>query len=415
MADLDALLQCTYGSAAFQLADYTYSEEPIMQDGVGRVGTKKTVSGKGWIEGTDPADFASKLADARAGFRVVARDFRVIGLGGTTEVEILAAYCRDFGPHVAFKLAEQGSGTALKKDVEFTVTGVLAFDEAGSGGIGGVSDGFGVSVDVKSDGLRRVARKGFVSQSGAAEIYQGTVLPAILAAYPATKWVSAQKYEVNSTNTYLTYEISFEELQVPFITDPQFVVLDGDLIHRVERDEQHRTVITITFDLAYTGSFAHILTTLRPDDEVILRERWEDQTYKDRRLRGEIVYVRSADHNDLGAWEQTLEVEDESPALSSFVVPGRDPVLYYGAQPTRRAVQAGRAIGFGRFVKYAPTIWPARLAAPRKLTFRRLNDAEYETTWRYEYVFSNGVSLTAAVYASLNRPAVVEFLTAEVP
>ena len=406
MAALDALLKCTYGTTSFQLSDYSYSEDPIITADLGRTGTKNSVSGKGWVEGTDAADFAAKLAEVRNGFRTWGQDLTITGLGGTTEVQILAAYCRDAGPHVSFKMLEQGSGTPLIKEFEFTVQAITGQDFSGGGG-GGAAVGY--AVEVKSDGLRRIKRRGVITQAGASAIYHNNVLPSMLASYPASNWVATQSYDVDSRDTLLNYEISFEEIKEPFVTGSQFEVLDGDWVQRVERNADHLLVFTISFDFAYSGDPQRLLVALRPTGKTIVRERWQDQRYKDRRFTGEIVWVDSADMNNVADWEQSIEFDDGNDVLNSTVVPGRDPVLFYGSKPVRRAVQYGRAVGISRWVKAPSPFWTARTSGPGKITYKKINDSQWETAWRYEFMFSEPVPVDGNIFGRLNRPSVFAF------
>src|SRR5712691_4067484 len=87
----DSLMSLSVGGATtLQLTDYVYKEEPIVKEW-GRTGTKATLTGEGFVDGTDTSDLVASLVAAKAAVSVSAKDIVVKGLGGVAEVSMPAA------------------------------------------------------------------------------------------------------------------------------------------------------------------------------------------------------------------------------------------------------------------------------------------------------------------------------------
>jgi hypothetical protein len=84
MIDLTPFGTASYGTSAFQVVDFDVQEQPVIKEGVGRIGTDVVATIDGFFEGTDANDLAAKSVAVRADLAVGGRDLVVKGLGGAT-------------------------------------------------------------------------------------------------------------------------------------------------------------------------------------------------------------------------------------------------------------------------------------------------------------------------------------------
>jgi hypothetical protein len=210
MGRYDACFSCTLGGSGFQLSDYAYKEEPIVEDGKGQTGIKITVTGEGWVEGDDIASFESNLGAAVGAFQVRGQDFYVFGNGAGEgfEIGILAAACVDGGPFVGFEILPQKSGVMMKKDFRFTVTASTKPRD----GNNTPSNVYKIKVVTGPDDLSKVTVSGELKGAGCDDFFNANVLPKFNATYVLKNWVPTVTYEGNATNDAATYSLDFKEL-----------------------------------------------------------------------------------------------------------------------------------------------------------------------------------------------------------
>ena len=84
---------------------------------------------------------------------------------------------------------------------------------------------------------------------------------------------------------------------------------------------------------------------------------------------------------------------------------GAEPLVVVSQVPEYRYQQTGRALGLGVFIKPPYPMYPDALARPVEVVFRRINDVERETTWRYEFVSATPLLLQGD---ELDLPSPVE-------
>ena len=190
--------------------------------------------------------------------------------------------------------------------------------------------------------------------------------------------------------------------------------VDGEATIRVDRDEQFRKVTTTSFDLLLTGDAMAMVTFLRPQPPVIvLKETIDTTTFKENRLRYSYTVLAGADGNDLLDWAQTIESQTDENPLAIEEYPGALMADFY-IKPRSGHVytQSGRAVGVGNYVSPPdPMIVGAYLEKPQ-LTYRRINQTEFETTWHYVMVSPTLIEVHNSILTPFERPPKPQFLNA---
>jgi hypothetical protein len=278
MGQLDQLLRCTLGGSAFQLADYSYKEDPRVEGGV-RQGSTITVEGRGWIQADTQSDLATALSAAAGSCRISGQDFEIIENNIST-LKVLAATSVNGGPHVAFEIQEQSDDAALVKPFKFTVTADTL------GGLVLSTGGYTTETSTAADDLRVVTRTGQYTGVFAGSFFLNSILPVFISQYPYPQWIVVHDFTVDLSGTQLEYRITATEMLNPLPVGA--AVRDGEGTFRQERDDQMRLVSTYDFDLLIVGDPQPILDQLRQlagDATEIVRETAEITLYRETRLR----------------------------------------------------------------------------------------------------------------------------------
>lgn len=411
MAEFDSLLDCTLGTTSFQLSDYSYKEEAVVEEGKGKTGAKITITGDGYVSEASAAAFSAALLATQAGFRSSGQNFYITGLGGNYEVIVLAAQCVDGGPHCSFEMLAQGDGVALVKPFRFTLTATTTGSSDPSNT--DPTNSYKTTISTRPDGLREVSINGELVGKGCSDFYEDTVLPFFEGLYPVAAWVPVLSFERNQQDDRATYTLRFVELAASFAIVPGATIVDGEVTSGDERDEQMRLVRNVSYDLLVDGDPIKVRDQIRgllPATPI--REQFEVTAHKEIRVRGTFVVLLTATRAAEGLlnWEQELEVErgerfkvevEESPVL--------DPLLYQAQKVATVIMQRGSATGLGKFIKEGAILFPEDLQERPRITYKVVNDFERLTTWEYKYVFASPPTLDGAVLAKLARPAAPEF------
>src|SRR4051794_30891565 len=107
MASYDTIYKASVGGSSFQLQKLrAVREKPIVEANLGCTGYDVSIEGEGWIEGTTQSDLATKLAATRTAFLISGQNITITGVNGVVVYQLLAARCRDSGPHVGFEMME---------------------------------------------------------------------------------------------------------------------------------------------------------------------------------------------------------------------------------------------------------------------------------------------------------------------
>lgn len=412
MAEFDSLLDCTLGTTSFQLVDYAYKEEAVVEEGKGKTGAKITISGEGYVSAASAAAFAAALLATQAGFRSSGQNFYITGLGGNYEVILLAAQCVDGGPHCSFEMLPQGDGAALVKPFRFTLTATTTGNSDPSNT--DPTNSYKTTITTRPDGLREVGISGELVGPGCSDFYEDTVLPFFEGLYPVAAWVPLLSFERNQSDDRATYNLRFTELQEAFpVVGATASIVDGEVTSGDERDEQMRLVRSVSFDFLITGDPIKVRDLMRAALLTTpIRERFEVSRHKETRIRGEFTLLLDVTGKADGLlnWEQELEVErGERAPLKAETDEVNDPMIYQDQKVETVIVQRGSATGLGKFVKEAPILFPDDMSANPRITYRAANGFEFVTTWEYRYIFSSVPSIDAAVLKGLARPQTPEF------
>lgn len=409
------LLRCTLGTAEFQLDDYAYSEEAVVEEGKGRTGTQTKVSGQGWVSGATAATFCANLAAVVESFRVAGQDFAIWGLDQTTrEVDIPAARCLNGGPHVSFEIEANKGGAGLNRRISFSLECGQPFTPSGSGG-GEPVVSYKVATQYKADLLRVVTYSGDVKGKGSEKFFREQFLPPLYRKYSPELWVFTHDYASNARDDEATFSATWTELRDPLPFEPggTATVLDGTMTTSVERDEQMRLVTKVEFDYLITGDAIKLRDRLREaagKAVEVVKERYAVVAHPQRRLSGAFEFLASATADDLLGWERSLTVvEPRNAATLAFEeVPGAN-VTYWrkpAGAPTYR--ETGRAVGRGRFPR-APALLVEWLGEAPKEEYAQVNGFECVTTWERLYAPPKSFEFGTAVLAKLARPEKPEF------
>lgn len=390
------------GFVTIQLEDYGFKTEPIINPYFGRTGSKYTVEGEGYVDAADSPTFVAAAGAAstvlnRSGSRIV-----ITGLNGVTELSLDARNFINGGPHMSIQMMGKPD-SPLRRQIKFKVTGETS--PSGSGNGQPVEVGYKVDIATRPDGLRTATRTGEIHGAGSAQSFLSTIRPAILQGYPATQWVASFKYDQNSVGDKVTYSYQFTELRIPLPTSGGATVVDGEVTVRTDRDEQMRKVVTRSFDLLIQGDVDALVTTLRPvPPAIVLKESLDYSAFKERRVRYSFTQLFGANGSDLLNWQQTFEeVQDTSP-LEIETYPGSFPDFYYKPKSGNIYNQSGSAIAVGKYPQAPDPALPNSLEKPH-VTYKKINEAEYQTTWTYVLFSPNVIEVTAAYLVKFERPA----------
>jgi hypothetical protein len=407
-------LRCTLGSSEFQLQSYTAEESPLITSGIGRTGTSYRVSGRGWIEGTDAADYQSKIAAAIAAFGVSGQNFTITELNQSTPFySILAATCSEGGPHVSWKLEDQSEAAPLRRWFSFVVEA-----KNGSSGSSGTTTAANLlDTQAAPDATRTIGARGQINQANATAYFLGSVLAPFKTAHPASGWVVSHQYSADTRDVQLTYQISATELAAPY-PDNGAMIVDGEGQIERDADEQGRLTIRYSCDFLISGgNYQNIIDVMRLEAAAkgaIIRESTRVTRFKQIRLQANFEIISGREGNALMNWQQKLVVIDPSSTWREITFVGASPILVAGGVGLKRLVQAGTAVGAGARPAPATPLYPDHFSkdSPPQVEFSTENDYEWRTTWIYSFIFEDFTPFepSAAVLDSIKRPKTPKFV-----
>jgi hypothetical protein len=407
------LLSISIGSEDFQLLDYGVRSEPLIDEKEGyRVGTRKVIHGVGEIIGTSESDFAAKIqAAANALDGASGSDVIVKGIGGSvTEIAILAARCRDGGPHVAFRMLPQSDSSVFRRKFDFEAIGIERVEGEDPGE---PADTYRCAVEIDAIGLRAYTYSGEIFGPDALSFLEDVKIPALRISHPETSWVMTISEDANLYGDSVRYSIKFQELSEPKPAVGAGVWI-GDISSTHDQDRDERGMITETWrwEVSITGDSAQLLPVLRAQvTGTIVRMRVQEGRWHGARVQYECVTLRGQDARvpELLEYEQGVEGEQEAGGrIEAVEYPGVMPILKFAPYPAYHATQRGRATAVGRFVKAPSMLWPEALAAAPRITRRWVNQYITETTWSYEYISdsANSFAMNGAALAAMKFPAI---------
>lgn len=412
MGSLDAFLDCSIGGTGFQLVDYSVRSDPVIEEGIGRVGTRVQIEGEGYIESVSQAAHSAAIAAAIAGLDVAGQDIIVKGFGGVVELQLLAAWCKDGGPHVSFQMLPQKDLSPLRRAFRFTATGERSWT-AGEDPDDPGESAYREVIATEEGGMRTATITGQVRGPDALQRFSDIWLPFWFISYPQAQWTSKWQTDANWADDELKYTITFSELGEPLPELP-----DGPWIGEVQlqkgADFDERGLVTRTWawEVVYGGDSSQIWSALRRKCEgIIIRQTASEQVYHQRRLSVTFTTLSGPDANipDLLEWEHSVEIPTEgSGRLEATEYPGAGrALLAYTPAPAYAATQSGRATGLGRFPNAPGPLWPANLAEVPVISRRWVNEYVAETSWRYAFLADSNTpfEMNATALEKLKRPS----------
>jgi hypothetical protein len=367
-----------------QVTDYTKAADGVF-DAVGnRVGTKIVFNCQGEISAASESALAAALAAFEAFAASDWADFAIVGASGNLE-ELLAADC-PAGTRVKFAYGNEAG--PLYREVSFSVEGVKAVDADDDGVL---SDLIKVSQSTNVEGLKVRTYSGRVMTCG--DLTASDHIASVLPVCPAG-WQQTSKYDVNESDTEGTYEAVQTELAAvyPVAVNPQTgVIVDGEKRVSTSYDEHNRKVVNYQYD--YTGSFAQQYiaaqhTALRAAGG-LMRAEMSYTVHKTISASGRFDVLAGRDGTNLLEMVEQISHARTGPLLKELRYPGIDPVILVDDSAAYVYEQSGRAIGKGQYpavpgYKFAS----ASLCETPDIGYRHTNGTEFETTWRFRYLFA---------------------------
>jgi hypothetical protein len=411
MADFTALSSCSIGGSQFELGKWTLREEPELVDGM-IVGRKIGLSLEGWIEGNSGSELAGRLGSTISSLRLSGQNV-VISEFGVTAYSLLAAWCRDGGPHVVLAVEP---GNARRKIIKAEVTGMTGVSPGEGGGGGGSGTTTRYTMEYLPDRRRKVGQRGEIRSAAAMAEYEAA-RTAFEAAFSTARWVVKASIETGSTDQSLSYQLTAEELSEDLPVVAGAVVHEGSRGSGQARDALGEIRQTVSYDVAFTGDADAIYSTLRLEAErigPIIEETKDVSALRDRRLRCSFVVIRG-DGNDLMGWDVEIEATQEAggariidyEGVTSLVV--RQPKLAH-----RLSIQI-RATGLLRYPKIPMPAIAGEFVeeAPGRVRRRRVDNYRRETTLSWQLIATRayGSELETQLLRALARPAVPQFYT----
>lgn len=404
MATFDSIFKLTLGSDLpyFQLTNYQYSDQPIVESGVGERGRSVVLRGEGYVEAQAAAELETRLSATAAGFRVSGVNVVVTGPSSSIEATILAARSIDGGPHVSFEW--QPAGAANHRAFKFEAVAATIGDTSSSSSDpdaaqAGVSHGYTIRTATRADGLKTINQSGQITGVATSEFLITTVINRFKADHAWPNWVITHDYETDQSGKSLRYNLTAIEFHGELIRVDNTLVVDGSTSIRTDRDEQQRLVKIYDFDLLVGGDPQVILTAIRqrlinnpvnpladqladPRTIIITRESSSVELLREPRLRASFTTLAGADSKLLN-WSQSLRVRQAEETWRTVSHPGVAPILVRNSPGITTVVQSGSAVGLGRFPKPGiPINGGFNVEAP-EIEYTELNIYEKQTRWTY--------------------------------
>ncbi len=393
MAPFDTILSTSVGTNAFQLLSYTRSGRPRLDSEGKRRGTEIRFTLDGEVQAADAAGLASALAAFAADLEAAeATDFSISAHGALKE-QLVADDLLE-GPHFAFEYAEAGG-----HNVQPVRVGVEAVRASDPGEDGVASDTTTYRYAVDHEGLASVAIAGRVETDG--DPAASTVVLEGVGEEPMPKvperpegFRQTYEYETDSEDKVCSWRVVQAELAEEYPVDPDVPtdrVVDGERTVATTFDRHNRQVTHYHYD--YRGAGAEGYVSARHDalreGGGLVRARISATGHQQTRVVGdfEVVAARQAD----GPLElaETISHARSGPVLEERRYPGTTPLLVQAAEAAWVYEQSGRAVGLS---EYPEAPWPKfdqdHLAEAPQITLSRSSDQEFETSWRYRFLFT---------------------------
>lgn len=390
MGTFDGILRCNVGTAWLTLLGYTKDAEPVLDAGGARTATKVRFTCAGEIEAADAAALPAALAAFAADANTDGRDF-VITAHNVERERLDAADCLA-GPTVRYAYTdEQGHNL---QGVQLTVEATVA--AAGSGGV--LSGRESTRVAVNLEGLQTVTISGTVQTTGdpaaSVVVLTGTGEPPEprIPARPAG-WQQTHSYEIEPGDTECRYEVTQTQLVNAYPVNginPADRVVDGEETITTEYDAHNRAVTVYAY--TYTGTYAEgyldaMHATLRAAGG-LQRASLAVTHHKTRQASG-TFHVLAGRAGDLLELTETISHARSGPLLAELRYPGTTPIVYQAATPGYVYQQSGRAVGRSRYPQPPPYKFAAaNLSEPPEVVLTRASDCEWETSWRFTFLFA---------------------------
>ena len=429
--DLANFISCSIGPASFTLETYSLKTTAIVEDDRGRTGTKFSVSGKGYVSGADQASVQEAIDAFLTASNASGVDLVMRGLGGGVEWVIPAAKCLNGAPHLSGSVEP---GDANQRVVTFSAEGEMIGAPGGDGDepteSQDVDDTHKVEASYRPGQLRTVTRSGELTGPDAQGYFNDKLVAQVREQYPLPKFVVTYKVDWSNKGGGLkaNYTFTINENANPLPAGAgEAIVVDGEVSHRVERDEQLRKVTTYAFDLVVKGGDPwQVANELRnrvfpPTDTdyaqpggprvMPLRESIEITSVRDVKVRASFTRLEGGDGNRLIGWQQTLRLAGADPTYEERTFPGAAPIYIRRPEVRRRYVQSGTATAVGAYPKPPEPFMPVLLERP-DVTFSQGNAFERTTAWSYTGFFDSaegGPPVEGVRPWEMDRPKQPEF------
>lgn len=397
MGDFDTILRCSYGGTVLPvtLVDWDHGTSVVTP---GKPARRAAITCDAWIDATDYTDLQAKIEAVVAALSVAGKDFKIFE-GSVVQGQILAADCKDGGPHVDINIDRGLTTAAGVKAFKFSVSGETASD-----------DSYQESIVTRPDGLREITRTGEVSELDGVT-FEASALAAFLVAYPRTLWIHSHKIDRDVPGSSVKYSLQARELRDPLpaiagnMTD---LAVEGTGTYRVERDEQMRLSTTWDFNLLMTGDYAQMLAYLRLQvttaSGLILSESYQVTLHTETRLSASFRTLKGGNGNALTAWSQRLALTGNDTTFGIRQYIGPDPILVRNPKTIRRLVQSGSAEGIDAYIKAPPPLYPDDLLEAPNVEYAWINETVRQTSWTYVMAIDEDPSVD-----SIKRPTSIDF------
>jgi hypothetical protein len=280
-------------------------------------------------------------------------------------------------------------GPALQ-EVMFEVAGTLVNDPDSDGVL---AETEAARWDVGLEGLRTCRLSGTITTAPLTQASAHFVDEHTPQADP--EWQITYGYEVNETDTECRWEVTSTELLAVYPTSGGDRVVDGEKIVSQQFDEHNRKVTRTEY--SYTGPYAKDYveaqhTALRSAGG-LLRAQVSWTTHKTLQATGsfEVLTCRAGtgETADLLEASEQISHSRSGPVLREVQYPGTTPLIVLADQAAYLYEQSGRAVGLRKYPQPpAYSFDVAALEGPPEITLTHLSDQEFETTWRFRFLFA---------------------------
>jgi hypothetical protein len=373
--ELGDMLTLHIGSTGREILAYTKDAQGVYDENV-RTGTRVTLDCQLEIAATPGVSLPQALA-AFGAWAVDGADVQ-IKLRGTAIEHIAPAACRE-GPRVAYKLSDDAG-----ESHQIASLAVEALLGPATGTPASSSQSTRTAVNL--EGLRTITTTGQVSAVSAASAAALALLPA----RPAG-WQRVYEYEVNADDTVCKYSCTLTELIAEYPAGGGNRVVDGERTISREYDEHNRLVTR--YSCAYVGPWAagelaaqH--AALRAAGGLV-SAHISETTHKTQACTGEFsVLAARVGGGEVLELTESVSHARSGPLLREVRYAGTTPLVVQEAAAAYMYTQSGRAVGLAAYpTPPEPVFDDDNLAEAPEIVLSRPNDHEFETSWRYRFLF----------------------------